>query len=203
MADNILRLVLFIGTIFITISAGYWISRDARHWLEDHDPLYQFQKEEPKAHGYTLKQWRIDLIIQESCRHSRLGSCLQACPECKVYGFFGMHDEGARYYKLCKYCGIGQDVGGEPFKCYVEACPICFSDEKMQEALDVAPEERKEHSKMYNTSGKYEDGLRITQSPGHACPKDGTIMRTSELVDKWHKASLQVIKDEVYEIHQY
>ena len=135
----------------------------------------------------TLEQWTEQFKEQESCRHSIFGACSFPCPDCGVYGFYGVCHVDERKYVVCKWCGNGCDVGGEPFQCKYEICRKCFPEKEFTNFT------RKE------IGSRDSQGFGITQQPGHPCPTCETKMA----VYTFEVHPLKAFKDELYEIHMY
>ena len=94
--------------------------------------------------GYTEEQWKEELEHPQTCllcaRIARfysklicenlgvncLGTCL-SCPECGSVGFYGARYEPNRdiKYRMCKFCGFRQEIGGGSHLCNMFVCEDC------------------------------------------------------------------------------
>lgn len=105
-----------------------------------------------------------------------------------VYGLYGYYEAGERKYDMCKWCLRVKDQGQRMRKCYYEICRKCYP------TWDGSYT-RKKTVKAKNSEM---DGIRITMSPGHFCPKH---KRTKMVVFKYKAHPMQPIKDEIYKAH--
>ena len=60
---------------------------------------------------YTVEGWEAEMAALYGARDAPA-----ACPSCGRTGFYGprQDEKKTRRYRLCKFCGFGQDVGKEP-----------------------------------------------------------------------------------------
>ena len=72
--------------------------------------------------GFTRQDWEAEVKALQSAQAAPF-----QCPGCERTGFYGPRQDEARTarYWLCKFCGFGQDAGGEPFDHIptVHGCP--------------------------------------------------------------------------------
>lgn len=89
---------------------------------------------------YVLQQWKDEMCHPNQCskceavamfftsvRLNPLGTCLP-CPKCNVVGFYAARHNPSndQKYRMCKFCGLWQEVGKEEKHCnmfYHDDCP--------------------------------------------------------------------------------
>lgn len=138
---------------------------------------------------YSLEQWKKEAVIMiNSCRHSKAGSCVIACPSCKTFGFYapryaptGNQEKDnnleGRKYRGCKFCGFWQEVdNGEPYRCIALRCDTCGIDDWTQ------PKEEKDFKSCQKCHSKYKRGKWAIDNPEHIFWKE---------------------RDKIYQIHGY
>lgn len=91
---------------------------------------------------------------------------------------------------MCKWCLRVKDKGQTMRQCYYEICRKCYP------TWDGTYKNKKE-AKVKNSE---EDGMRITMSPGHSCPKH---KRTKMVIFMYKSHPMQPIKDAIYKAHGY
>lgn len=96
---------------------------------------------------YTQEQWQMELNHPAQCqlcdviarfyatlrcnsglRLNCLGACL-SCPDCKTVGFYAARHEPNKdiRYRMCKFCGFRQEVGGKPHYCNMFVHDHCLA----------------------------------------------------------------------------
>lgn len=103
----------------------------------------------PQLMRYTEEQWQQEMNADDWIPVPSLGGfCFGTsipCPDCGTVGFYGPRLEEEqktpqrhiiRKYRMCKFCGFGQeawgyvfrDHGGTPYRCNYFACDKCPGD---------------------------------------------------------------------------
>ena len=119
---------------------------------------------------YTTSQWEKEMDLNKFCgKHPNwfYSGCTIPCPSCQSVGFYGpkrteneITKEITRRYRACKFCGLWQEVNGEPYRCIALYCNSCV-------AFDwTAPKDEKDY-KDCKCGSKYKKTVWASDDQNH------------------------------------